>query len=387
MKSIIIHVGPAKTATTTIQNTLAAHRLLLQDYGYFYPETFPASNEGHPSLVWEALRDIGRYMPTVSWADVSWQQVLSQYEMSSATHLIISSEDFSDGTFDGLAFERLKEILSGFVIHVVFGIRDPAAVIRSTWQHSVKWGYGGGEEVLDLNDAAISVLTSRASIQVVPMIKLIGDFLSPNSIHFFTVPAIPDPSILLQRFGDACQFPSELTQVLSREAASSTNLSLSFGRTLMFLECNRALGSQTIANPDEITFCLKARALLIQSAPTQRGEKSKWKFSEEAAASIDAIRTRISAAIETEAVFGDLGDLVAVDPRKGNSVKSSCDSITNQEIGELLAQLSRELTTVYKQQAESTAVVHRKGKLSKHQRVRREISRLLKKLPASIVGL
>jgi hypothetical protein len=67
----------------------------------------------------------------------------------------------------------------------------------------------------------------------------------------------------------------DFSEVLSREAASSTNLSLSFGRTWLFLGCNRELGSQTIGDPDEIAFCLTARAFLIQSAPTQRGVSSE----------------------------------------------------------------------------------------------------------------
>lgn len=348
MKSIIIHVGPSKTGTTTLQNTLSAHRELLLMYGYFYPETIPASNEGHPSLAWDILRDTGRSMPIVSLAYVSWQQVLEQYEKSGADHLVISSEDFSDGSFGSQAFSRLKEILPGFVIHVVFAIRDPAEVIRSTWQHSVKWGYGAGEELLDLGTATTSVLTHFPRIKVVPMVDLIRDFLLPRSLSFFTVPRKQDGPTLLQRFGEACRFPSDLTQILMNEPARSTNASLSWDQTILFLECNRAL-SRVNVEPDEANYRLQARSFLVEAAQTRRGDKSHWQFSDEAQALIGAIRERIKFCIQSEHVSGDIGDLGASPLR---SVDLPANSANDEVAGELLAQLSLRLMTTLKHQGE-----------------------------------
>lgn len=52
--------------------------------------------------------------------------------------LLISNEDFSHLAFRAKAFQRPRSIFGNMPVTIVFALRDPAAIVVSIWQQSVK---------------------------------------------------------------------------------------------------------------------------------------------------------------------------------------------------------------------------------------------------------
>lgn len=124
MSKVILHIGTHKTATTTIQNTLAHNAPLLAQHGVVYPRLKRAP--GHHGLVpeWPAMPKA--YQLPDGPLD-SLKALADEYAQTDQT-LVLSSEEFSRAA----SLEHmgtLREILSGFdQIEVI-------CVLRTQWQY------------------------------------------------------------------------------------------------------------------------------------------------------------------------------------------------------------------------------------------------------------
>lgn len=248
MKRVILHAGPSKTGTTTIQALLTEHASLLLQHGVYYPATSPPSNEGHPSLALEARTASGQFVPPTTMAECSWDEAINNFEASGANSLLLSSEDFSD--LDTKHWEWIGDKLKSFEISVILAIRNPADVVFSAWKQSVKSGFGAGEEVLDFESAA-DLLASLPRISVFRLVDCIETVLKPSKISLFTINSRMSSIDLYQRFVLAADLPDIVVHSHNWSVAESRNRALSDWKTMILLQLNQELLSKS---PEEMIF-------------------------------------------------------------------------------------------------------------------------------------
>ncbi|WP_158818620.1 hypothetical protein [Methylocapsa sp. S129] len=163
MTTTIIHAGPHKTGTTTIQDFLSANRDWLTAEGVCYPVD-PIGLTGHHGLAcWlSAPRDLtgpnDLFFPEREiFTAGNGARALAAEELRriASTDLpirLVSSEIFS--TFDGKDLLNLESFL-GPVDRVVLYIRNGLEYLHSCWATKVRWGHQGAFDVF-LRDALSS---------------------------------------------------------------------------------------------------------------------------------------------------------------------------------------------------------------------------------------
>lgn len=132
----VMHVGPHKTATTYIQNNLAAYRDELSDAGWIYPDNvgiLAGVPEGHHDLSYRAPSYLAPHRE-------NHHQLIALAAQVKATgkNLLLSAEGFSMWTLPN--YLRLADILGFPTIEVVYALRDPVALMHSFWSEEIKQG-------------------------------------------------------------------------------------------------------------------------------------------------------------------------------------------------------------------------------------------------------
>lgn len=134
MKSLIIHVGPHKTATTSVQFYLHSNRHLLARQGYAYPSFFP------PRSCHNQLADDFRRGEIETSA--YFEKVLADADQQPA--IILSAEEFSVPRH----MERgLRFLESRFNVRYVFVHREDRERIAASLLHRI----AAGQQDLALN--------------------------------------------------------------------------------------------------------------------------------------------------------------------------------------------------------------------------------------------
>jgi hypothetical protein len=125
--SRLLHIGPHKTGTTTMQAAFHGSREALEEQGVHYP-----GPTAHPMAAVLAAAT-GRGLATQSDAALGrWHQLLAAVERSTADRVVISSEFFSDATDD-----RVQAIVDGIGqdgLQVVVTLRSLCKILPSQWQ-------------------------------------------------------------------------------------------------------------------------------------------------------------------------------------------------------------------------------------------------------------
>jgi hypothetical protein len=126
-----MHIGPAKTGTTYLQDVLWRNRDRLAAQGLRFPGSGPIAHF-HAAL---DLRDIkfgGHDDPDIAG---SWDRLVEQVTQSPSaavvTHEILAGADDRQ-------IARVGRDLAGREIHVVYGARDLARQLPAVWQESLK---------------------------------------------------------------------------------------------------------------------------------------------------------------------------------------------------------------------------------------------------------
>jgi hypothetical protein len=187
---LILHVGPHKTGTTSLQ------RALLKEHGSEKPQEtwypIPARpGPGHAVIAWETLGRRGREpMPAI-------KQLIEEAGRANCKQLVLSSEEFSGSYRSGI--EYLVEQTSEVDLHIVVTLSPIGRRVISTWQERVKHGFRNA-----LKDANEAVLRGPG---VAP------DFTGFFATHFPSTPIsvlIVDqatPSDLYKSFSEATGVP------------------------------------------------------------------------------------------------------------------------------------------------------------------------------------
>lgn len=155
MKTLYLHVGTPKTATSSIQKFLAGNRSVLEAHGYCYPRSlhkYPDVNprrNGH-FLVGKVANKNGGHKRKTEEAYLQEGYELIVKSFAKFDNVILSDESIWFGASYSRkdVFERLKEEADqkGYVVKVIVYLRRQDQFLLSKWNQAVKqnvaWGSG-----------------------------------------------------------------------------------------------------------------------------------------------------------------------------------------------------------------------------------------------------
>ncbi|WP_189709032.1 hypothetical protein [Streptomyces phaeofaciens] len=136
----LLHIGPHKTGTTSIQGALFGAREKLPAYGV----EFPATSRHPMQAVLAACSRAGMIGDTTP-TERHWRQLVDQVAATGGKTSVISSEFFADAPDDSVV-ERVVEQLGGERVHVLVTLRPLARIMPSQWQQYVQNGLRMGYE-------------------------------------------------------------------------------------------------------------------------------------------------------------------------------------------------------------------------------------------------
>lgn len=137
----LLHIGPHKTGTTSIQGALFAARDEMARHGV----AWPAGATRHPmEAVLAACARTGMMGDTAP-TERHWQRLLEQVRATGGRTGVISSEFFADAP-DDETIGRIVEQLGGDRVHVLVTLRPLARIMPSQWQQYVQNGLRMGYE-------------------------------------------------------------------------------------------------------------------------------------------------------------------------------------------------------------------------------------------------
>jgi len=128
MKKVVLHVGPSKTASTTIQKYLSEYKGSAE---YLYPRWgWTRPDAGHHNLAYE-MRGDARFNP-----ELGGLTQLKQ-DMETGRSLFLSSEDFP---IHAPLVQKVKTLCdaAGYELELLFFVRDPIARINSMYTQQIK---------------------------------------------------------------------------------------------------------------------------------------------------------------------------------------------------------------------------------------------------------
>ncbi len=128
MKKVVLHVGPSKTASTTVQKFLSEYEgsapFLYPRWGWTRPDA------GHHNLAYEMRQD-PRFNPEIGGLD------RLKKDMETGRSLFLSSEDFP---IFAPSMQKVKDLCdaAGYELEVLFFVRDPIARLNSMYTQQIK---------------------------------------------------------------------------------------------------------------------------------------------------------------------------------------------------------------------------------------------------------
>ena len=146
--SLLLHIGPHKTGTTTIQAALGSNRERMREQGVVYPGSADHSLSASMAAAVGKVDPGKRLEPYLE----RWHGHLRQIRESGARLGVLSSEFYSDAPP-----ERIRWVLDrlGPTTHVVVTLRPVARILTSQWQQYVQ-----NQLTLDLEEWLEAMLSS-----------------------------------------------------------------------------------------------------------------------------------------------------------------------------------------------------------------------------------
>ena len=159
MPALYLHIGMAKTGTTSIQQFLTREQHYLDQTGFRYVRKGRIGlGGGHHCLAW-ALKGQGVHRPYCK--QFSIDAFCAELDASMGKTVILSSEEFSLLSFERRALLKLFEMLRGYEVKVVVYVREQVDFFNSfygellsdlrpvldtasavtTWSHEERYNY------------------------------------------------------------------------------------------------------------------------------------------------------------------------------------------------------------------------------------------------------
>lgn len=132
----MLHIGPHKTGTTSLQNSIRAKRdeILRQGVYYGAPEGRLASNRIARSLLRLPFKNPNEVVDYREWEDQ-----VARVRASSAPRVIVSGEEFS--FCESREIQTVLNDLGRDRVHVVITVRPLAKVLPSQWQLDLRGSF------------------------------------------------------------------------------------------------------------------------------------------------------------------------------------------------------------------------------------------------------
>jgi hypothetical protein len=175
-RKYIFHIGPPKTGTSSLQESLFHYRDQLSDQGYEYPAFGRHADmqrlPGHHGFA-DSLRRHGRVPAGVL---ENLQQVPSDRTV------IFSSENFAHVTLDGI--RALNEAFGAENIEVIYYARRWDQLLPSVWQELVKHGHSG--PYLEFLNSQISAPMASIYLNYVIILDRWAQIMGARNIRLFS---------------------------------------------------------------------------------------------------------------------------------------------------------------------------------------------------------
>ena len=129
--SVLLHIGPQKTGSTAIQESLHDARERLAELGVYYPGPYRRPIEAG----WAVLgggAPLGRPAPRIE----AWQTLIDGLHASTLPRRILSNEDLSRGS--DAVVERIVNDVGADDIHLLYVARRYDQLLPSHWQERLK---------------------------------------------------------------------------------------------------------------------------------------------------------------------------------------------------------------------------------------------------------
>lgn len=128
--ALLLHIGPFKTGTTTVQAAFHQNRAALARQGVHY-----AGKRAQPMAA--AMEAVGREaLPTLGQGPGRWAALLEEIRGSDARHVALSSEFFSGA--DEARARAIVDDLGSERTHVVVTLRPLVRILASQWQQYIQ---------------------------------------------------------------------------------------------------------------------------------------------------------------------------------------------------------------------------------------------------------
>ena len=127
----LIHIGPQKTGTTSIQLALFGMRQELEELGVYYPKGSHRRRRAAFSLgLPDGLRSGSPIEP--------WQRLVKEVARAGDARVCVSNEDFARASDPAVIEQIVRELGGGHPVHVVLVARRLDLFLPSQWQERVK---------------------------------------------------------------------------------------------------------------------------------------------------------------------------------------------------------------------------------------------------------
>lgn len=130
----LIHIGPFKTGTTTVQSAFHRNRVPLAEHGIHY-----VGLRLQPAHAIKAMTGVGSSGADQEAGRRRWAELAEQARHSGARHIVISSEFLCEAD-DNVARRIIEDLGGPGGTQVVVTLRPLAAIIPSQWQQFVQSG-------------------------------------------------------------------------------------------------------------------------------------------------------------------------------------------------------------------------------------------------------
>jgi len=129
----LLHIGPHKTGTTTLQGAFDSNRVALAEHGVHYA--------GRGRQVRAAASSVALDDPSPRLVAVGarrWRRLVKEVSQSKAARVVISSETFANA--DDESLRTITNAFDAARTHVVVTLRPLTKILPSQWQQRVQGG-------------------------------------------------------------------------------------------------------------------------------------------------------------------------------------------------------------------------------------------------------
>lgn len=311
----LLHVGPHKTGTTSVQQAFHTSRHALARQGIAY-----AGADSQPMVQVQTLVDAYTDRDVVGSARTlrPWKSFAREVRRSRARCVVVSSEFFADAR--PAAIERAVDDLGRSQLHVVVTLRPIAGLLASQWQQYVQSGLRA-----DLDTWLTAMLHEADTTRLTPTFwwrhrhdRLVERWAAAVGADHLTV-VVADrsrPDHLLRVFE---QLTGAAEGTLSAED-DLANRSLTWPEVELIREFNRQFTKAKLPKEMHLQAMRLGAARYLQARPRDASEPRvrapQWALDEAAGIGAEMAGTIAASGVR---VVGDLADLSAT-PEPGDGV-------------------------------------------------------------------